>query len=393
MDTGHRWLGVGHSAEGDPRRAGRAAARRSLRGPDPALLIVFASGVPDPPDMLAGIHEVCPGVPLIGCSSDLLVARDIKGQHGVVITTLGGPGFTVRTGTGSCAQDAQRLAGAAVARCVGDLHPDDDRASQRVLVLLTDGWVSDQDAILAGAYSEVGASIPLIGGSASPDRVIGRPYQLCGEDVLYDAAVGAAISSDGPLGFGVRHGWREVGEPMIVTRAAQGNVQTLDDRPALAAYLERYEAPRQAYTDPSAFEAFALRRPIGIRRRHGVEVRSVSSSAGLADGCLRPTGEVPEGALVWLMAGDVDSALDAAGEACRDAVRELGGAAPLGLVAFDCVSRSYMLGAEGARVEVDRMLEQSAGAPVAGVYTWGEILRTRGANGYHNQTLAVLAVG
>jgi len=62
-------------------------------------------------------------------------------------------------------------------------------------------------------------------------------------------------------------------------------------------------------------------------------------------------------------------------------------------LAFDCVSRSYMLGAEGARREVDRMLERSAGAPVAGVYTWGEILRTRGTNGYHNQTLAVLAVG
>jgi hypothetical protein len=33
------------------------------------------------------------------------------------------------------------------------------------------------------------------------------------------------------------------------------------------------------------------------------------------------------------------------------------------------------------------------GAPLSGFYTWGEIARTRGITGYHNQTLAVLAVG
>ena len=32
------------------------------------------------------------------------------------------------------------------------------------------------------------------------------------------------------------------------------------------------------------------------------------------------------------------------------------------------------------------------GAPVAGFYTYGEIARTRGISGFHNQTLVVLAV-
>ncbi|HYN92679.1 MAG TPA: FIST N-terminal domain-containing protein, partial [Pilimelia sp.] len=113
MDTGHRWLGVGHSAERDSYQAGREAARHSLRGSDPALLIVFASNVPDPAAMLAGIDEVYPDVPLIGCSSELLVTVDSAAVHGVVVTALGGSGFTVATGTGSCAGAAQRAGGEA----------------------------------------------------------------------------------------------------------------------------------------------------------------------------------------------------------------------------------------------------------------------------------------
>jgi hypothetical protein len=45
------------------------------------------------------------------------------------------------------------------------------------------------------------------------------------------------------------------------------------------------------------------------------------------------------------------------------------------------------------REEVARMVDQADGTPLAGLYTWGEIARLRGINGFHNQTLVVLAVG
>jgi len=52
-----------------------------------------------------------------------------------------------------------------------------------------------------------------------------------------------------------------------------------------------------------------------------------------------------------------------------------------------------VLGDEGIRNEVRRIGLHSAGAPVAGFYTYGEIARTRGVGGFHNQTLVVLAFG
>ena len=52
-----------------------------------------------------------------------------------------------------------------------------------------------------------------------------------------------------------------------------------------------------------------------------------------------------------------------------------------------------MLGDGGVRREIERLQAQCEGVPVAGFYTYGEIARTRGTSGFHNQTLVVLALG
>ena len=65
---------------------------------------------------------------------------------------------------------------------------------------------------------------------------------------------------------------------------------------------------------------------------------------------------------------------------------------PLGLVAFDCIARKGVLGGIGVADEVARVARHADGAPVAGFYTYGEIARTQGVSGFHNQTLVVLAV-
>jgi len=392
MDTGRRWLAVGHSAASDPRQAGREATRDALEGTDPALLVIFSSG-PDPEGLLAGIEDVCPGVPLIGCASQALIASPGPPGPvgGVVVTALGGPGFRVTTGAASAAGDQRRAAGAAVAGCAADLPAD--AGPNQILMMLTEGVLDHQEDILAGAYSVVGASAPLIGGTSGPDPGLGRSFQLHGRDVLTDAVVGAMVTSDGPFGIAMRHGGRKVGEPMIVTHSIRGDLYTLDDKPALTAYLDRLNAPPEAYADPAVFDQFNRSRPIGIRRRGGEEVRHVNSISRLKETWLRSSGEVPEGGLIWVMQGDRDSTLEAANEACRAAIDALDGAPPLGLLAFDCISRSRVLGEEGTRDEVERMMKVCAGAPLSGFYTWGEIARTRGITGYHNQTLAVLAVG
>jgi hypothetical protein len=63
-----------------------------------------------------------------------------------------------------------------------------------------------------------------------------------------------------------------------------------------------------------------------------------------------------------------------------------------GLLLFDCVARRSVLSDGRIREEVQRINKVRGELPVGGFYTYGEIARTRGAGGFHNQTLVALAL-
>jgi hypothetical protein len=385
---GSRWFAVGQSTATDARLAGAEAARQALKHDDAKLVVVFCSDTYDFGALLGAINEQSGGAPLIGCSTAGEIATSGATDASAVVVALGGDGFSICTAAAGGASQDLRGAGAGVAGCTWHLE---DRP-HRVLMLLTDGLAGDQQEIVRGAHGIVGAGVPLVGGCAGDGLKMRSTYQFHGDEVLTDAAVGAAIGSDGPLGIGVHHGWRRVGEPMLVTRSANNRVYTLDDKPALDAYLERLDPPAVARTDAAAFTQFALTHPLGLRRRSGEEHVRFIGETNFEDRSLGCIAEVPQGGMVWLMEGDGASVLRATESACADALEPLDGRSPLGMFAFDCIARRGVLGDEGIQVEVDRVARSADGAPVAGFYTYGEIARTRGVSGFHNQTLVVLAV-
>ena len=347
---------------------------------------MFSSDAYEPHELLEGIGSQAPGVPLIGCSTAGEIATSGPGDASVVVVALGGAGFSVATAAAE-ATGGLREAGVTVAACARQIE---DR-EHRVLLLLTDGLAGDQQEVVRGAYSVVGAEIPLVGGCAGDDLKMASTLQFHGTEVRSNAVVAAALGSDAPLGIGVRHGWRRVGSPMLVSSSDANRVLTLDDEPALDVYLRGLGAPPEANHDPDVFTRFALTHPLGLQRRSGEEVRFVAG-ADFDDRSLTCVAHVPQGGLTWFMEGDSDSVLAATDGACLDAVNQLAGSAPLGLLAFDCIARRGVLGDAGIEEEVSRIAEHAAGAPVAGFYTYGEIARTGGTGGFHNQTLVVLAM-
>jgi hypothetical protein len=386
--SGRRWMSVGSSMDPDAERAGATAAAQALGGDAPKLLIVFCSPRYDLERLLGAINSAAGGVPLIGCSTAGEIAASGAGTAGVVITALGGEGFEVRTAAATAASEDLRGAGERAAAGTWKL----DAPEHRVLLLLADGLAGDQQEIVRGAYSVAGAGVPLVGGCAGDDLRMEETFQLHGDRVLRDAVLGAAIGSEGPIGIGVRHGWRRVGEPMLVTASSGNRVFELNDRPALDVYLERLDPPGPAWSNEAAFTDFALTHPLGLDREQGEDHVRFVGEADFTERSLGCIAAVPAGGLVWLMEGDEASVLDATDAACDEAVDGLGSSPPLGMLAFDCIARRGVLGDEGVKSEVDRVAERAAGAPVAGFYTYGEIARTRGLTGFHNQTLVVLTL-
>lgn len=387
-ETASRWMAVGRSSLPDAHAAGRKAASDAIAGGDtPQLLIVFAADRFDGPALLAGIRSLAPDVPLIGCTTAGEIASSGPGDVGVVVTALGGTGFTVSTRAAEQASADLRAAGAQAAGALEDVAAQPNR----VLLLLSDALAGDQQEVVRGAYAVTGAVVPLVGGCAGNNLGIAVTRQFHGDQVLTDSVVSAAIGSAAPIGIGVRHGWRRVGEPLLVSASSGSRVDQLDERPALDAYLERLDAPAAAWTDPAAFTAFAQTHPLGLARRTGEDHVRFVAEADFDKRSLVCIAEVPTGGLAWLMEGDAQSVLEATDAACAEALGALDGRPPIGVLAFDCIARKGVLG-PGVAEEVARVVAHAGSAPVAGFYTYGEFARTSGVTGFHNQTLVVLAV-
>jgi hypothetical protein len=384
--SGSRWFGVGAAAGSDP-EAGARAAEDALLDADAKLLIVFCSPAQDLRATVRQIRSRSGDVPLVGCTTAGEIASSGSRQAGVVVAALGGDGFAIETSIATDASADLRSAGARAARCL----PADDERPHRVVLLLTDGLAGDQQEVVRGAYGMLGAGIPLVGGCAGDDLRMAKTFQLYNDRVLTNSVIGAGIASDAPLGIGVRHGWKPVGEPMLVTRSGGNRVQTLDDRPALDVYLEHLMADRRDGIGEEDLRRLALTHPLGLSRPTGEEQVRFIGGADFEDRSLECIAEVPQGGLAWIMEGDAQSVLDATNAACQDSVAALAGHPPRGMLAFDCIARRGVLGEHLIAAEIER-LSAIGGAPVAGFYTYGEIARTRGIRGFHNQTLVVLSI-
>jgi len=383
-----RWFAVG-SCAGAQERAGARAVDDALIRDDPNLLIVFCSQALDLRNVLRQIRERAGDVPLIGCTTAGEISTAGPSAAGVVVTALGGRGFAVRTTVATEVSGNLREAGARVARSL----PDRADLPYRVVLLLSDGLAGDQQEVVRGAHGVLGAAVPLVGGCAGDDLKMHRTFQLYGDRVLSDSVVAAGIASNAPLGIGVRHGWRRVGEPMLVTSSSGALVRTLDDQPALDAYLKQLGVGEPERQDQEGLARLALTHPLGLGRPNGEDKVRFIGGGDFAQRSLSCVAEVPEGALVWIMESDARSVLEATDAACGDSLAALGGRPPLGMIAFDCIARRAVLGDGGARREIGRLAAMAAGAPVAGFYTYGEIARVRGARGFHNQALVVLSIG
>lgn len=381
MTQSESWVRVGASSDPDTARALQEVLAQ-LDPPDqPKLLVLMAAPRFDLAQLAAGIRASLPDAPLVGCSSSGEIASAGALTQAVVLWALGGSGIRVSTGFGELAGQGLRAAASQAAGCLNQL----ERRAHTVLMLLSDGLGGDQMEVVRGAYDVANVEVPLVGGCAGDYLAMKRTLQLHDQRVMQGAVVAAAISSDRPLGVGVSHGWTPISEPMLVTGSRETLLDTLDDRPALDVFLDFFQPPAEVRHDPAAFADFAATHPIGIRRRDRIEMRHITGFDA-ASRSLITVAEVPQGALAFLTEGDFDSVLGAAAQSCEAAIAALGGAPAQGLLLFDCVSRRSVFSEARVQEETDLIRSCSHGVPMAGFYTYGEIARTKGAGGFHNQT-------
>lgn len=388
MSEPQSWVKVGCSNLEDGRDALEQALQNLALTDSPHLVVVLAAPRYDLSEISVALSGRLPDSRLIGCTTAGEIAAGSALTHSLVLWALGGTGVRVSTGFGRSDDQGLRQAAVEAASCLESL----ERLQHTVLVLLSDGLGGDQMEVVRGAYDAATIEVPLVGGCAGDYLAMRQTLQLHGTTVMNGAVVAAAISSERPLGVGVSHGWIPASEPMLVTDSRDTQLSSLDDRPALDVYLDFFDPPQEVREDPQAFADFAAIHPIGIRRRDRIEMRHITGFDRDKRSLLM-VAEVPQGALAFLTRGDYASVLEAAAESAASAIEGLGGNPAAGLLLFDCVSRRSIFGERHVQEETDLINRCSGGVPMAGFYTYGEIARTKGSGGFHNQTLVTLAIG
>ena len=393
---------VGRSTASDAAEAGAEAARAA--GADLSetrLVLVFCAAQYDLPRLLAGVcSAISDDVIVAGCTTDGEIINAgpgapsapgsaVSGQ-GVVVTALGGPGFTITSTVVPEASDNRREAGATAGAVMAPLD-----SPHQVLLMIADGMTREQHELVRGAYSVVGLEVPIVGGCSANGQAYSITYQFhgtgAGAQAYTDALVAVGIGSTAPIGVGIAHGWVKDGEPMLVTSSEVGEVFELDDEPALDVYLRRVGADRTIVDDPDRWRDVSFRNPLGMSRRTGEDIRAVHA-VDAQRSSLQCLADVPQGALVWTMTTGPELLVQSAGQSCAMAVAQLGDVPARGLLVFDCSARKLKLGAENLAAEHAAIAAAAGDVPVAGFYTYGEIARTHGSRGMHHLTVVALAL-
>jgi hypothetical protein len=382
------WVQVGASSLKDTSQALEQALQALQCPQDPKLIVALLAPNFDLAAIAEQLHGIFPHTQVIGCTTSGEITPYGAAANALVLWALGGSAIEVSTGSGQGDAHGLRQAATEAAHCLDHL----EQRANTVLIVLSDGLCGDQMDVVRGAYDVAGIDVPLVGGCAGDNLAMRRTRQIHGRRVMSQAVVAAAVSSDRPLGIGVSHGWTPASEPMLVTGSKGNILSTLEDKPALDVYLDFFNPGDVISTDPAEFAKFAATHPIGIRRRDKIEMRHITGF-NLDSRELVLVAEVPQGALAFLTQGDFDSVLNAAAQSCTTALEALNGLPPVGLLMFDCVSRRAVFTEERIHEETDLITSTCGAIPMAGFYTYGEIARTKGAGGFHNQTLVTLAIG
>jgi hypothetical protein len=381
--------GVGHSHLIDSEAAGREAVRAALEGHAPTaedLVILFTTVDHDVEALYAAAMAEAAPAGVFGCTSTGGFTDSAQVPSGCVAALLAAD----ESSFGVChvERDDADIAGSAHRAAQTARDRAGDRFPNSVLLLLTDGLTPDQREIARGAYEVTTAMIPFVGGSAGDNLTWDNTRTLGDGRVLSNGIVAVWINSARPMGVSVDHGWRPAGRPMLVTRAEGTIVHELDGTPALEAYLAEQGGALEK--GDAAFFRNVMDSPVGLPNARGrYDVRQLHAYLPEGGGINLNAG-VSEQSILQVMSTDDEALIEGARRAAEEAVRHLTGKARLAIV-FSCGSRTPLLG-DRVREEVEAISSALNGVPVCGFYTYGEFARTTGSTGFHNSSVAVLAL-
>ncbi len=381
----------GSSEAQDAVEAGTAAAREALAGlgsETPDMIIVYASVRYDLPTLISTIRAVTGEAPLVGetTSGHFGDGHLTEPASGVsVLAMTAGPyrfGVASVENLASIGTEAAGMELARASRAALEPH----QPAHATLLIFVDGLAAGPQELVGGLHRVTGAAVPVIGGGAGDDRHLTRTFVFHDDRVLSDGAVAVWIGSDEPVPVTVGHGWHALGLPLLVTKTDGRIVKEIAGKPArdvFEAHIRQGNVDELDKVRPGGFystHAFGLIEPDGDHLIRGVFMDD--------NKMINTFDPLPVYSAIQIVAADGDSLLTVSQEVAERAVA---GREAAVLLVFSCIARLDVLQERGGE-EAARIQAGAGSVPTFGAYTYGEFARTTSVAGYHNATVAAIAL-
>ena len=390
-------ISVGSNEGSDAYVVGANAAQGALTNlgaSDAHLAIVFASVQYDQQKVIDGVRSVTKDALLVGCSTagEITTEGPLK-KHSVSVMLMNSDAMKFYGGVGENIKADPRAAGKIGAEKVKEQAGADLKA----FMMFPDVLVGNGADIVRGVLDSLGEHFPVVGGAAGDDFQFKQTYQYLNDTVYSGSVVGLGFTGNFKIGIGVKHGWVPVGVPQKVTKSTGSVLHELDGKPAIKIYEDYFgeEEAKQLRTETLA--KLAITYPLGMKFPGSDEMLIRDPITVDEHGSITCAAEVPEGSEVQLMVGSREEAVKVAAVAAQNALEQLDGSAPKGVVIFNCIARNKLFG-ERAGDEIDAIQGVlGRDLPLMGFYTYGEqaplggevrdIKRCNPA--FHNETVVI----
>ncbi|HOU35711.1 MAG TPA: FIST N-terminal domain-containing protein [Candidatus Omnitrophota bacterium] len=352
--------------------------------------------------IIKNTSALLPNVPVIGGTASGFFAHQSHSKRGVVIMLITFPeGVFLTTGD---VEGISAMGALAAGEQLGDkLLSGFKNVPRSLALLLFDRLTQDNADFIVGLQEKLGTSFPCVGASISNPEDSGRSDLLYNKKLLRDACAGILFGGKISFGLGLRHGWKPLGKPHVISSVSGNIIHKIDNEPAVRLYEEylAYDFPRIR----KELKNLSVLYPIGIKIAGQSEYLLRSIQAINSDGSLVCRGNIPAGSTTRLMISTKETCLEATRAAVDEAKANLGAQAlkfhrektSKLVIVFDSFPRAASLGKDiltELKIIADAF---EPGTGIIGVNSFGELapLSTQSYHGqtyFQNQMVSVLII-
>jgi hypothetical protein len=304
---------TGSSIAADPKAAGKEAAGKVKAGlGDIKVAFAYASVAYDLEQLLGGIGEALPGVPVLGNTSFTGVVTPegfISGEKGFVgILALAGNDISVGVAgkpKGGDPRETGRQAAREAIKNAGKTGAPD--------YFYMAAPPGEEEFFLKGVTDVIGRK-PFFGGSAADNAIAGEWKLFANRQVFADGITLAFFYSEKPATNLFTGTYRETGDVGIITKVRNNRVLVeIDGKPALKRYAE------WAGVDPESLKGgnllvYTITSPLGVKDRLGDLTAIRHPMNGNDDYSMNIGANLAEKTAVIRMAGSVDELIASASD-------------------------------------------------------------------------------